>query len=386
MKIIRATLALGILALVSVPGPLGNAAPGLSLVTNYPAVFATSGKNVTFTVSVITPGRSRVDLFTEQVPPGWNVVLRGGGSIVSSVMGGPDNPPDQRAPEVTAEVQVPADASGEHTILLKGNAGGIIDTLPLTIKISDSAGGAVTLTADYPTLRGKADTPFTFKLTLANNTPEKTTFALNAEGPPGWQLIARPTAETRASTVTVDGGGTGTIDVEATAPKDVPSGEYVVKVTAQGAGKEATSELKIEVTGTTNLELNTANDRLNIKARSGQSTEVPLAIANNGSAPIKELTFTNSAPSGWKVEFSPENVTNVAPQKIARVTAKVTPSGDAVAGDYNVTLTASGDGATSVKDLRVAVQTSRVWAVIGLALIIGTFLGLRWVFRTYGRR
>jgi len=68
------------------------------------------------------------------------------------------------------------------------------------------------------------------------------------------------------------------------------------------------------------------------------------------------------------------------------VTARITPSGDAIAGDYAITFNAKADQASASQDIRFTVQTSLVWAIIGAALIVGVAAGLWWVFQRYGRR
>ena len=51
-----------------------------------------------------------------------------------------------------------------------------------------------------------------------------------------------------------------------------------------------------------------------------------------------------------------------------------------------VTLTASGEGVEETLDLRVTVETSPVWGLVGLGLIALTLGAMVWVFRRYGRR
>ena len=64
----------------------------------------------------------------------------------------------------------------------------------------------------------------------------------------------------------------------------------------------------------------------------------------------------------------------------------MTPSADAIAGDYELALTAKGAEATDSVSIRVTVETSPVWFIVGILLIAAVFGGLFWVFRTYGRR
>jgi len=72
--------------------------------------------------------------------------------------------------------------------------------------------------------------------------------------------------------------------------------------------------------------------------------------------------------------------------KAGTVTAIITPSADAVAGDYVVTFNASNDQARASQDIRFTVETSPIWAIVGIAVIVAILAGLFYVFRTYGRR
>ena len=64
----------------------------------------------------------------------------------------------------------------------------------------------------------------------------------------------------------------------------------------------------------------------------------------------------------------------------------MTPSGQAIAGDYVVTFTATSAQATGTQDIRVTVDTSLTWAIVGIGLVVLAFVGLGWVFHRFGRR
>jgi uncharacterized membrane protein len=74
------------------------------------------------------------------------------------------------------------------------------------------------------------------------------------------------------------------------------------------------------------------------------------------------------------------------------VNATITPTGDAVTGDYQVTLTATApgeNGTTAATDdlaMTFTVETSPLWLLAGFALIVVILVALFYVFRTYGRR
>jgi uncharacterized membrane protein len=69
------------------------------------------------------------------------------------------------------------------------------------------------------------------------------------------------------------------------------------------------------------------------------------------------------------------------------VTAHITPTTDAIAGDYTISFRAtSTESDNKSADIRFTVEASIVGALIGIALIAAAIGGLFWVFRRYGRR
>ncbi|MGH7426445.1 MAG: NEW3 domain-containing protein, partial [Candidatus Methylomirabilales bacterium] len=327
------------------PAPAAHA---LQLVTPYPAVSVEAGKSVTFNLEVRTPSPERVDLAVVEAPKGWQAILRGGGFIVHGLFPLPDKPA-----EAQLEVKVPPEAAkADYRVAVRASGGGAADTLVLSLRVAEVAAGAVTLTAEFPTLRQRSDASFTFNMTLTNNTPEATTFNLDAEGPPGWDVQVRPTAQAQATTVKVDGGGSTTIEVVADPPSNVPAGTFPITVRAAGGSKGAAATLTAEVTGSSRFTLTTPTGRLNAKGVAGRARDVPLIVRNEGSSPLQDIRLSDSPPTGWKVTFRPERVPEIAPNGSRRVVAMVTPSGDAVAGDYVLTISASGQGASDDIELR----------------------------------
>jgi len=383
VRALRIVIVVGVLAAASF-APAVWAQPALLVKTDYPAVAVEAGRSVTFDLEVITASPRAVDLSVAEIPDGWQATLRGGGFVVGGVFGDPETPPS-----VELEIRVPPDAeSGDHTVLVRGSSGGLTDTLQLTLTVAEQAAGAVTLEAEFPSFRGSATDTFNFRLTLENNTPDETTFTLNAQGPPGWQVSARPTVETRAATVTVEGGGETEVEVDADPPENVTAGEHTVVVAAAGGrGRSAEAELTVEITGNVELELTTSDERLSRDGGAGRTTDIELEIRNRGTSELSDVRFAASPPAGWDVEFEPTTLATVAPGDTGRVTARVTPSGDAVAGDYNISVTATGgNGGADTMELRFTVNTSRFWAFIGIVVIIAVIVGLRTVYQRFGRR
>ena len=370
-------------AIVLVAAVPGTAAAAVTLSTPYVGIAVQPGSTATFDLILEATEETQVDLAVSGTPEGWTARLRGGGMEVTSVIVEPSAPP-----ELQLAVSVPADAAeGAHELRVTASGGGSSASLVLTVNVAAAAGGTVELTTDVPVQRGSSDLTFPFALELRNDTPAQLTFSLQAVGPDGWQVTAQPTGEERAASFSVDAGATKSIDVEAVPPENVEAGVYPLAVQATGTGgRNAAVELSVEITGRIEMALSTADERLNAQATAGSASDLTLVLANNGTAPLEGVSLTASPPSGWEVTFDPANPEAVGPGQVANVIARIQPSGDAIAGDYVVTLTAQNEQATESVDIRVTVEASPVWGIIGLLLIASAVGGLYWVYRRFGRR
>jgi uncharacterized membrane protein len=372
------------------PSPVAAADP-LTLFTPYPAVSVAPGSKVSFTLSVKANVRRQVALAVSGVPSGWSATLHGGGYVIDAVTADPS----AASPEVRLDVAVPADATATTAhIAVTASSGALSDRLGLAVTVSAQAGGSVDLKTDFPVLQGPASGTFSFSLTLSNNTPQDLTFSLGATGPAGWTVSARPSSQEQASSTIVNAGSTSTITVSADPPAGVAAGDYPVSVTANGGSQTVEAKLGVTIVGDYKLTLTTPDGRLNASGNAGSQISRSLSIQNDGSAPLTGVKLSATQPNGWKVTYSPsDTIESIAPGKDGQVTALITPSGDAVAGDYVVTFTASATSAdasataaTASQEIRVTVETSLVWGLVGILLIAAVLAGLFWVFRTYGRR
>lgn len=370
-------------AIVLVAAVPGTAAAAVTLSTPYVGIAVQPGSTATFDLILEATEETQVDLAVSGTPDGWTARLRGGGMEVTSIIVDPSAPPD-----LQLAVSVPADATeGAVELRVTASGGGSTASLILTLNVAAAAGGTVELTTDVPVQRGSSDLTFPFTLELRNDTPAQLTFSLQAVGPNGWQVTAQPTGEERAASFSVDAGATKSIDVEAVPPENVEAGVYPLAVQATGSGgRNAAVELSVEITGRIEMALSTADERLNAQATAGSASDLTLVLANNGTAPLEGVSLTASPPSGWEVTFDPASPEAVGPGQAANVIARIQPSGDAIAGDYVVTLTAQNEQATESVDIRVTVEASPVWGIIGLLLIAAAVGGLYWVYRRFGRR
>lgn len=371
-----------ILAVVAAPVAADD---GLEITTPYTAVAVAPGSKVSFDLTVTSVRTADVALSLAGVPAGWTASILGGGNVVEGVAVSPDEDGTVRL-----DVEVPADAAATTgSIRVTGSGGGASDTLTVAVRVDAAAAGDISLTTSTPALTGASDASFSFDLQFKNDTAQDVTLSVAATGPDaGWDVTATLTGETQAASTVVEAGSTQNVTVAATAPTDVTAGAYPISVTATAGERTVTADLAIQITGSYAMNLSTPNDVLSASGSAGAATTQAFEITNTGTAPLTEVKLTATPPTGWEVTFDPEAVLTIAPDATETITATITPSGEAVAGDYVVTFSGSAaeGGADATAQIRFTVETSPIWALVGLGIIVLILGGLFYVFRTYGRR
>jgi uncharacterized membrane protein len=362
--------------------PATLAAQGLSLTTQFPAVTVTPGTKVSIDLVVDANEDARVALSLSGVPASWTAELHGGGYVVGAVHVDGNDPTDVRL-----DVDVPTDATGTTRITVRASATGTVVDLPIDITAQVGAGGEVNIETDVVALQGPASDTFTFTTTLRNDKEEDLTFTTTATGPADWDVSAKATAQSNAVSAVVKAGAVAQITVTADPPEDVVAGKYPINLSVVAGEETLTQDLEVVVTGSYTLTLDTPTGVLSTRGSAGTLTDQQFDITNTGSAPLTNVVMTATPPTDWKVEFEPATTETLASGDTLRVTAHITPTSDAIAGDYTIQFrAASEESDDDSAEIRYTVEASPIGAVLGAALIVVALGGLYWVFRRYGRR
>jgi len=372
-------------ALLATLVPAVSAAGGLQVSTPYPAVAVAPGSKVSFDLTVQSSQDADISLALGTLPAGWTASLIGGGFVVDGLSVTAAKPGTVRL-----DVSVPGDApAATQSIKVTATGGGATDVLTVAIRVNAAAAGDISMTTSTPALTGSSDADFSFDLQFKNDTAQDVTVSTSATGAAGWDVKAKIAGETQAASTVVTAGSSKGIQVTAKAPSGAPAGSYPIKVTATAGDRTATTDLQVDITGSYSLALTTPNDVLSASGSAGSPTTQQFSLVNNGTAPITSLKLTATPPTGWTVTFDPAaGLAALAPGKTGVINAVITPSSDAVAGDYVVSFASSADQAavSQTAQIRFTVETSPLWAIIGLGIIVLILAGLFYVFRTYGRR
>lgn len=366
-----------------------HAAGGLSLSTEYPGVTITPGEtlNITLTLTNTSGSPVNADVAIASLPDGWEGYLQGGDYEVNEVHVGTAS----EGTQLTLHLTVPdALEEGTYTVQVDADVNEeIYDSLTLSFEVNEVNAGAGSFTTEYPEQEGTAGTSFSFSTTLINNGLSTESYSLSSSAPSGWQVSFVPSDEsTSVASIEVESSTSQGLTVEVVPPEGVEAGEYDISCSAVSASETLTTDLKVVITGTYGISLSTLDGRLSFDSQANKDTDVTLTVTNTGNEELQNVTLTSSLPSGWEVTYDVEDgiIDSIAAGSSAQVVATVTPSSEAITGDYVATFTAETDEATSSAEFRVSVKTSTLWGFVAVLIILCVAAGLVYVFRKYGRR
>ena len=363
-----------------------HAEGGLDMHTDYPGLAARAGDNVTFTIDFDNSGSAcDASLGIQSMPEGWEGYISGGGNRISRV----HVPSGTDTATASLQLDIPADAAdGSYQVVLEARANdAVYDTLTLNLDVDQLEVSQGDFSCEYPEQEGAADASFSFSATLVNNSPETQTYSLSAQAPEGWQVAFEPSGEsTQVASIELESAASQGLDITVTPPNNVEAGQYTIPCSAVSAGETLDMELSVTVTEKYSLDLSTPDGLLSFDTHANEETPVTLSITNNSNVPVQNVNLTSSAPSEWNVSFDTPTIDVIEAGATVEVTARVTPSDQALTGDYVVTMTANASQVSDTAEFRVAVETSMVWGFVAVVVIVALLAGIGYVFRKYGRR
>ena len=363
-----------------------HAEGGLDMHTDYPGLAARAGDNVTFTIDFDNSGSAcDASLGIQSMPEGWEGYISGGGNRISRV----HVPTGTETATASLQLDIPADAAdGSYQVVLEARANdAVYDTLTLSLDVDQLEVSQGDFSCEYPEQEGAADASFSFSATLVNNSPETQTYSLSAQAPEGWQVAFEPSGESsQVASIELESAASQGLDITVTPPNNVEAGQYTIPCSAVSAGETLDMELSVTVTEKYSLDLSTPDGLLSFDTHANEETPVTLSITNNSNVPVQNVNLTSSAPSEWNVSFDTPTIDVIEAGATVEVTARVTPSDQALTGDYVVTMTANASQVSDTAEFRVAVETSMVWGFVAVVVIAALLAGIGYVFRKYGRR
>lgn len=361
----------------------------ISMAFEYPEVIINKGDDVTVDINVKNKGKRDENIFFSipSVPSGWKAKIKTYNfSIMALNISGGDDKNVQFFAESEKDTKP---GSYKFKIDAKTEDGKLSAShkLKITMREAKKEKGKIELTTSYPVLRGSNDAKFEFSLDVKNKTDKENTFNLTAKAPKDWQVNFKPSYEDKyISSLRLKDNESKSINVEVTPYRFSNAGEFLIPVGISAGESKATANLQVIITGTYKLDAGTPTGLLSLETQQGKPGNISIYVKNNGSATIHNIEFLSVKPENWQVEFDPKKIDELETGGLKQVEVKITPSKEALVGDYAVGLNVKGEKTSDNLEMRVTVNASAAWAWVGIGIIILVIIGLFGLFIFLGRR
>ena len=364
---------------------------GIALAPEYTGVVLPEGDDLSLDVEVYNRGRADedIDVTLTSVPKGWKASIKTYSFEVTGVHVQSDN---SKSLTLKAEPDKGL-GPGKYIFGIKAQtqdgAFTVSKEVTVTVKPKEDVVKSedLVLTTSYPVLKGPTDTKFEFSVEVENKTDKDAIFNLGSQGPENWEVNFKPAYEDKFfSSLRIKAGQSQTMAVAVTPFALAEPGEYPIKIRVGSEKAKAEAELVIILTGTYKLDMATSDGLLSLNAVRGEPANLSFFVRNSGSATQTNVRFLSFKPENWKVEFKPERLEALPPGELKQVELTVTPSEQALVGDYSVAVRVEGEKANENLELRTTVKASSAWGGLGIGIIVIVVAGLVFLFIRMGRR
>ena len=280
-------------------------------------------------------------------------------------------------------------------LLLAGTAAVALPTLVSAQDGDDGIEEQMLISTKYPKVEVTAGSVAEFEMTLSyigDIAGEPREFDLVATGPQDWPIAITPAypKDKNISSVEISPGGASEKIIVQSLPFSWPlpePGEYPITLEVTSGDISGSYEMTVVVTARYEMVMAPTTGRYNTTTTAGKENVFTIELQNLSTAVVNDIKFSSSKPSEWAVEFTPGKVDSMAPADVQTVDVNIKPPPKVIAGDYVITIKASGD-MVSADDMqvRVTVETSTVWGWVGVIIVIVVIVGLVFVFRRFSRR
>ena len=369
---------------------------GLFVTTKYPALTIRAGETTTIDVSVrnLRLPPQLLNLSVPQAADGWKATILGGGQPVGAVEVAPDS--EER---LQLRLEPPAGIGhGDYHFTLEAKNAQFSDKPPsdkphddklaITVTVGEEVPAKLKLTTNFPALRGSATTAFKYKVSVTNDSGRDATINFSADTPKNFQTgFTEAYASQQITSIPIEAGKSKDVEASLTIPRETPAGDYKLALHAKTEAASADLPASLTIVGQPRIVLSGEGGRLSGEAYAGQNSQLTVVLRNDGSEAAREVELSATTPEGWKSEFDPKQVPQLAPAATQNVKVTLTPSPRAIAGDYQTTIRASAAGGLSESaNFRITVLTSTLWGAIGIAIIALALLVVVFAVARFGRR
>src|SRR6266567_3203068 len=390
LSMLRRMLGVWLLLMFSVAANAADqpaaAIAGLFVTTRYPALTIRAGETTTIDLSVrnfkLPP--QLLTLAVPQSADGWKATILGGGQPVAAVEVAPDS--EER---LQLRLEPPAGIGrGDYRFTVEVKNSQYADKLPITVTIGEEVPAKLKLTTNFPALRGTATTSFKYKVSATNDSGRDATINFSADAPKNFQVgFTEAYGSQQLTSIPIEAGKSKDVEAALTIPRETQASDYKLTLHAKTEAASADLPVSLTIVGQPRLAVSGEGGRLSGEAYAGQDSQLTVVLRNDGSEAAREVELSATTPEGWKSNFDPKTVAQVAPGTTQDVKVTLTPSERAIAGDYQTTIRASAAGGLSESaNFRITVLTSTLWGAVGIGIIAAALLVVVFAVARFGRR
>jgi uncharacterized membrane protein len=359
---------------------------GIFLTTRYPALTVRAGETTTIDLSIhnykLAP--QQLSLSVPQIASGWKATILGGGQPVGAIEVGPDS--DER---LQLRLEPPSGAGhADYQFTIEAKNEKYDEKLPIKVTVGEELPAKLKMTTNFPALRGTATTSFKYKVGITNDSGRDATVNFSADAPKNFQVsFTEAYGSQQLTSIPIEAGKSKDVEASLTIPRETPAGDYKLTLHAKTEAANADLAVSLTIIGQPRLAISGEGGRLSGEAYAGQDSQLTVVLRNDGSEAARDVELSATTPEGWKSNFDPKSVPQIAAAGTQQVKVTLTPSERAIAGDYQATIRASAAGGLSESaNFRIAVLTSTLWGAVGIGIIAIALLVVVFAVARFGRR
>ncbi len=364
--------------------PDGGSTPtaqGTKLTCETPGLQALAGDIVTFPITIQNNNdEDKTYTLSASSGTGWALRFVSGDKGLYKLY-----VPSRSSKTVTLEVRTTgATGIGEKKITASVDSQSI-DVYVLITSVNQSAEVSATVSSKIAAIGDK----ITYDIKIRNLQTQENIYRLSASGlPENWYYRFKESAsgQEELSETVVPAGGEKNLVIEIVPPYSVGAGDYNFTATVtEPGGNVINKDLMLRLKSGVGMTMQSSKQ--GYEAKPGQTFNIDVFVTNSGSGTaLTNLYLETDAPDGWTVQVTPNKTASLTAGNTQKFTVKVTPPGNIVASDYDITIKAISDQAGKEKDYRISVTVDSYIPYIGGAIILFVVGGLVLVYRKYGRR
>jgi uncharacterized membrane protein len=293
--------------------------------------------------------------------------------------------PGQQSITVDLVVQTTASAGiGEKRVTARVDSA-TIDLYVYITSVNESADVSYDVSSKISSIGDK----ITYGFKIKNLQPQENIYRLSTSGlPANWYARFKSDASSQEdlAEVILAPNAERSLVIEIVPPYSVSAGDYnFAALVTTPEGSVLSKDLMLRLKSSVSMEMLTG--KLAYDAKPGEAFNIDVYVQNTGNgAALTNVYLEAKAPDGWTVQVTPNKTASLTAGNSQAFRVKVTPPGNIVPSDYDVTIKAKSDQAEKEKDFRITVTVDSLVPHIGGGIILFVIVGLLLVYRKYGRR